>query len=83
MTRVVLEFEPNAFSVLRQGPEELTQEAKTAAVVRWYAQGRISQSKAVEILGISRMAFLDELFRRNVLACQVSVNELRQEISGA
>jgi predicted HTH domain antitoxin len=82
MTQVVLEFEPGAFSVLRRGPEEFAQEVKTAAVVQWYAEGRISQSKASEILGVSRAAFLDELFRRKVPACQVSIEELRQELGG-
>jgi predicted HTH domain antitoxin len=82
MTQVVLEFEPSACSVLRRGPEEFAQEVQTAAVVQWYAEGRISHSKASEILGISRAAFLDELFRRKVLAIQVTPEALEREIHG-
>jgi len=52
-------------------------------VVQWYAEQRISQSKACEILGIGRSRFLDELFRRNVPAIQVTLDELQQEIHGA
>ncbi|MFZ1642130.1 MAG: UPF0175 family protein [Candidatus Contendobacter sp.] len=82
MTQVVLDFEPSAFSALRLGPAEFTRELKTAAIVQWYAEGRISQSKSTEILGISRVEFLNELCRRKVPACQVTIEELREEISG-
>jgi predicted HTH domain antitoxin len=82
MTQVVLEFDPGALSVLRKGPKEFAVEVKTAAVVQWYAEGRVSQSKAAEILGVSRTAFLEELFRRKVPACQVTIEELSEEIRG-
>lgn len=82
MTQVVLDFDAGALSALRLGPKEFARETKVAAVVQWYAEGRISQSKASEMLGISRAALLDELFRRKVPACQVTLDELREEISG-
>ncbi|MEI2743437.1 MAG: UPF0175 family protein [Candidatus Competibacter sp.] len=55
-------------SVLRQGPNQLAAEVKIAAVVQWYAEERISQSKATEIFAISRSRFLEELYRRRVPA---------------
>lgn len=82
MTRIVLDFDKGAFSALRLGPKEFSQELKTAAVVQWYAEQRISQSKACEILGIGRGRFLEELFRRKVPAIQVTPEELAQEIDG-
>lgn len=82
MTQIVLSFDPGAFSALRLGPKEFSEELKTAAVVQWYAERRISQSKACEILGIGRTRFLDELFRRNVPAIQATAEEVRQEIHG-
>lgn len=82
MTQIVMEFEPSAFSVLRLGPKEFGEEIKTAAVVQWYAERRISQAKAAEILGISRRHFLEELFRRKVPAIQVTADELEQEVHG-
>ncbi len=82
MTQIVIEFEPSNFSVLRMGPKEFGAEIKTAAVVQWYAEQRISQSKAAEILGISRHRFLDELFRRKVPAIQATTDELEQEVYG-
>jgi len=82
MTQIVLDLDPGAFSVLRLGPKEMSQELKTAAVVQWYAEQRISQSKACEILAISRSRFHDELFRRKVPAIQVTAEELTGEIGG-
>jgi predicted HTH domain antitoxin len=82
MTQVVLEFDPGALSALRKGPKAFADEMKTAAVVQWYAEGRISQPKAAEILGISRAAFLDELYRRRVSASQVTIEELIDEVRG-
>lgn len=80
MTQIVLDFEPGVFSALRLGPKEFSHELKLAAVVQWYAEQRISQSKACEILNISRQGFLDELYRRKVPAIQVTPEELEQEI---
>ena len=82
MTQIVMEFEPGIFSALRLGPKEFSEELKQAAVVQWYAEQRISQAKACEMLGMSRSRFLDELFRRKVPAIQVRADELEQEIHG-
>lgn len=80
MTQIVLNFDAGAMSALRKGPDQLAAEVKTAAVVQWYAEGRISQSKGAEILGISRVRFLDELYHRRVPAVQADIDELRGEI---
>lgn len=82
MTQIVLDFDPGAFSALRLGPKAFSEELKAAAVVQWYAEQRLSQSKACEILGIGRSRLLDELFRRNVPAIQVTLDELHNEIHG-
>ena len=81
MTQILLNFEANAMSALRKGPEEMALEVKTAAVVQWYAERRISQSKAAEILGVSRTQFLDELHHRRVPAVQADIQELREEVA--
>jgi predicted HTH domain antitoxin len=79
MARVELELDPSVFSVLRKSPEELAEELKRAAVVQWYAEGRISQAKAAEVLGVSRAELLGELHRRRVPACQVTLEEVMEE----
>lgn len=83
MATITHELPPSAFSALRLSPEEFAREMRIAACVQWYAQGVISQGKAAEIAGISRAEFLDELFRRRVPACQITVEELRRELEDA
>lgn len=82
MTQIMLDIDPGALSALRLSPKSFSKELKVAAVVQWYAEQRLSQSKACEILGIGRAQFLDELFRRNVPAIQVTPEELQQEALG-
>ncbi len=55
---------------------------KIAACVQWYAQGSISQGKAAEIAGLTRSELLEELFWRKVPACQVTFEDLLEEIEG-
>ncbi|MFL6235587.1 MAG: UPF0175 family protein, partial [Thermoanaerobaculia bacterium] len=52
MTRVQVDFDFDVFSTLRRSPEEVAQEMRLAAAIFWYAQGRISQSRAAELAGV-------------------------------
>ena len=80
MTTITYNLPPSTFSALRLSPKEFAREMRIAACVQWYAQGAISQGKAAEIAGLSRAEFLEELFRRKVPACQVTYEELIEEI---
>ncbi len=80
MATITYDLPPGTFSALRLSPKEFAREMRVAACVQWYAQGAISQGKAAEIAGLSRAEFLEELFRRKVPACQVSYEELIEEI---
>lgn len=82
MTQIVLDFAPSALSALRKSPADFAAEVKMAAVVQWYAEGKISQSKACEIVNVSRETFLQELHQRRVPACQVTLDEVREELQG-
>jgi predicted HTH domain antitoxin len=53
---------------------------RIAAAVQWYHQELISQGMAAEIAGLSRADFLDALFRAKVPACQVTIEELKEEL---
>jgi predicted HTH domain antitoxin len=79
-TTIHHELPSTAFSALRMTPEDFAREMKIAACVQWYAQGLLSQSKAAEIAGLSRAAFLLELGRRQVSAIQASDDEVMGEL---
>lgn len=55
---------------------------RIAAAVQWYTEKMISQEKAAEIAGLSRVEFLEELRRRKVSAFQESFEDLVREIHG-
>lgn len=80
MATITYDMPPGTFSALRLSPKEFAREMRVAACVQWYAQGAVSQGKAAEIAGLSRAEFLEELFRRKVPACQVTYEELIEEI---
>ena len=81
MIQIQLNLPESAFSALRSSPNEFAQELLIAAVVKWYEVGIISQSKAAEIAGISRQAFLQALNRFEVSPFQTTPEELIEEAS--
>ena len=81
MAQVVFDFPPDVFSALRKSPDEFALEMRLAAAIHWYTQELVSQDKATEIAGLSREAFLEELFRRRIPAVQVTIEELRAELA--
>lgn len=79
--RLILEMPEDAFSSLRQAPDEFATELKLAACVKWYEIGRLSQAKAAEIAGLSRAAFIDSLRSYRVSAIQVEPGKLKDELA--
>lgn len=80
MATITYDISPSAFAALHLAPQEFAREMRVAACVQWYAQGLVSQERAAEIAGLSRVEFIEELFRRRVPACQVTLEELIEEM---
>jgi predicted HTH domain antitoxin len=80
MTQLAMDLPENVFSALRLAPREFVNEMRIAAAIQWYGEQRVSQGKAAEIAGISRIAFVDELRRRHVSAIQIDATELDAEL---
>lgn len=78
-----IQLPDTAFSALRKEPKEFIREMKHAAVVKWYENGDISQSKAAEITGLSRYEFLLLLTRYHVSSIQYTQEQLEEELQYA
>jgi predicted HTH domain antitoxin len=72
-----------AFSALRVDPARFATELRFAAAVQWYHQGLISGSKAAEIAGMTRLAFLDEVARRRLDNVKIDFDDLAAELRGS
>ena len=79
--KLVLELPESALSALRSTPENFVKEMRLAAAVKWYELGKLSQSKAAEIAGLSRQEFLLALSHFSVSAFQTTPEELAEELS--
>ncbi|MFP4000147.1 MAG: UPF0175 family protein [Desulfobacterales bacterium] len=80
MTRLTIEVPETAFAAFKQTPGEFGQSMKIAALVKWYEDGKASQSKAAEIAGISRQEFLEHLYEHKISPYQLTPEELINEV---
>ncbi len=78
--QLTMNLPESAFSILKTSPDIFLNEMKNAAIVKWYEMGKVSQSKAAEILEISRVAFLDLLKFYNVSVFNITQNDLEKEL---
>lgn len=78
--QVSVELPEEVFSAIRSTPEHFVKEMRLAAAVKWYEIGKVSQSKAAEIAGISRYEFLSALNEFGISPFQVTEEELIEEI---
>jgi predicted HTH domain antitoxin len=76
---VTLEVPDDAVRLSGRKAEAFVHELFEARVVRWFDEGRISQGKAAELLGISRSQLFDVLSQYKVSPIQVSPDEYDQE----
>jgi len=77
---LTIELPEDVLNLFAQTPEAFAKEMRLAAAIEWYREGRISQGQGADIAGLNRIEFLDELFRAKVTACQVTVDELMEEV---
>jgi predicted HTH domain antitoxin len=80
---LTIELPEGVLAELAPTPQALAKEVLLAAAIEWYREGRISQGQGALIAGMSRTEFLDELFRAKVPACQVTAEELMEEVDRA
>lgn len=79
--QLTVELPDSVCRTLRRSPAELPRELRIAAALKWYEAGMVSQSKAAELAGLPRVAFLLEAGRFRVSAVQVTPENLEEELS--
>ena len=80
-TTLAIEMQDDVFPALQEGPEQMIQEMRLFAALKWYELGRVSQSKAAEIAGLSRTDFISALSRSSVSPFQESAEEICRGLS--
>ncbi|MFQ4141751.1 UPF0175 family protein [Chlorogloeopsis sp. ULAP02] len=83
MKTISIQLPETVFSSLRKNPQEFVQEMRIAAAVKWYGIGNISQNKAAEIAGLTRVEFINALSRYRVDFMQYTTEELAEELANA
>ena len=68
---------------LGETPEELRREILRVAAIHLYSRGLVSQGRGAQIAGLSRWEFIQALGRAEVPACQVTTEELEEEVERA
>jgi predicted HTH domain antitoxin len=76
-----LEMPDDVFSALHKSPDEFGREMRIAAAVKWYEITAVSQEKAAEIAGLSRVDFIDALGRFKISPFQYGSQEVLTELS--
>lgn len=80
MNTVSIDIPESALTALGKNQDDAGRELLTAAVVKWFEIGAISQGKAAEILSLSRAEFLDVLSKYRVSAWQYTKEDLDEEL---
>lgn len=83
MTTVTLDLPDDVFSSLRRSPQDFGREMRLAAAIHCYQRGEVSQEKAAQIAGLSRVDFLSALAREQVDVFQVDFEDLKRELERA
>ncbi len=76
---IKIELPSELLATLRAAPNEFVSQMRMAAAIKWYELGKISQSKASEIAGVSRQSFLVALNDYGVSPFQETGEELLTE----
>lgn len=79
--KITLEIPDTSLSIRKERPEQFAHSLRIAAAVKWYELGRISQSKAAELIGCSRLELFNHLREYEVPFLQVTEIDLEQELA--
>ena len=80
MIQIAFSLDEGTLSSLHQDPATFTRELRIAAAVKWYELHRVSQGRAAEVAGLSRVEFIDALGRYGVSPFQETMADLSEAL---
>jgi hypothetical protein len=80
MKTITIEVPDNLSGAVAESDDDLPRAVLLAATIQWFSQGLKSQGIGAELTGLTRARFLDALFHAKVPACQVTPEELAEEL---
>lgn len=78
--KIILDVPDHSLSITKERPEEFARSLRIAAAVKWYELGRISQSKAAELIGCNRVEFFNHLHDYGASFLQLAPGDLDSEL---
>ena len=80
MKTTAIEIPDDLTPAVGASEKEISRAFRLAAAIHRYSQGRLSQDNGAELAGLTRAGFLDALFHAKVPACQVTAEEIAEEV---
>ena len=80
MQTISINLPDTAFATLRKAPDEFAREMRIAAAVKWHELGELSQGKAAEVAGVTRVEFINAPACFKVSPLQYTAKELAEEL---
>ena len=78
--KIILDIPETSLSITRERPNDFARSLRIAAAMKWYELGRISQSKAAELIGCTRIELFHHFQEYGVSPLQIDVSELENEM---
>jgi len=79
--KITIEVPDDSLSITKESPDEFARSLRIAAAVKWYELGRISQSKAAELIGCNRVQLFDHLRNHGAPFLQLTPEDLEAELT--
>ncbi|MEW6606353.1 MAG: UPF0175 family protein [bacterium] len=83
MSVAQVEMPDEVLAVLGTTKQQLSQKLKELAALKLFQEGKISSAKASELVGISRMEFIEVLAKNNIPFFRQTPDELAEDIAVA